>query len=438
MENSAEENDRLLRLFEQQLDSYHMSLPLMRRPRATALYAVMAAYDSMLLPLRDVTSQIDDRAIGSRQAMRTIVESINPALFWITCAGESLTPEPAAHVDLIDDGGNFLTHARDYFQVSAFHIMYSRGLMSVECNAEKKTVRFIRPKTHAFPDGFASAVVAQRSNRRPERREEIVIAFNKWLASVSYRLHKGHIVLLKPMELARKEVDAVARLFAMPEMLELPDETNLIGFTMGDFRRFWVGLHSWSIAASELYLALISNGVAQERCMPTQIVPCSVFFESMIHLTGLTAQVIDNITNRLTYDTADVKRDVFLQPILRGPESVSWCPLWIKQSRPERNALKLMSRSPTLANSAATIIGGREQHMLKELGLLLAKRGGYDFKLNSRLRGKGQASELDLLAYNRRVPSEVLLVEAKAILAVDDVAEVQAATEQFRKAKLQL
>jgi hypothetical protein len=437
--NSADENDRLMRRFESDLDSYHNSLPLMRRNPGPALYAVMAAYDSMFLPLREVSAQMDETAIGSRQAIRAIVQSINPALLWITSEWGAVCPDPAADVPLIDDGGNFLTHAREYFQLSAFHIMYSRGLMSVECDEEKRLVRFVRPTTRDFPDGFASAVVSQRATKRHDcDREQVTLAFMRWLSRASYRLERGRIHFTGPRALANKEIIDIANLFAMPEALELSDETDLIGFTMGEFRRFWLGLHGWSIAATELYLRLVDNGVAQERCMPTQIVSEREFFDTMSYLTELEPQVLESITSRLSYDVSDLKRDVFLQPLLSSSGSISWCPLWIKQSRPERNMLKLMSRSGTLGNAAATIIGSRERQMLNELGLLLAKKGGYDYKLNRLLRHEGQSSEVDLLAYNRKAPTEVLLVEAKAVLAVDDVAEVQSATEHFIKAQTQL
>lgn len=89
--------------------------------------------------------------------------------------------------------------------------------------------------------------------------------------------------------------------------------------------------------------------------MPTQIVPLTEFSDTMTSLTELAPHVINNIMKRLTYDTADMKRDVFLQPLLYSPESVSWCPLVIKQSRPERNMLKLMARSRNLSNEITSI-----------------------------------------------------------------------------------
>jgi hypothetical protein len=437
--NSAAENERLLRKFESDLDCFHSSFPLMQRPPQAVLYAVMAAYDSMLLPLIDISMQIDERAIGSRQAMRAIVQSINPALLWATSYAGDVSPESVADVDLIDDGGNFLTHARDYFELSAFHVMYSRGLMFVECDEDKKQVRFVRPVGSSFPDGYASAVVAQRAGRDDEvNGEQVKSAFSRWLSHATYRLEKGRIHFERPSQFASKEVSRAAEFFSIPETLELSDEIDLVGFTMGEFRRFWLALHSWSIAATELYLRLVYHGVAQARCIPTQIIPALEFSDAMISLTGLSHEIVDRIKNRLTYDTRDPRRDVFLQPLLHASESISWCPLYIKQSRPERNMLKLMSRSRSLSDASATIIGGREGQMLKEFGRLLAKHGGYDYKLNCGLRSGRQSAEVDLLAYNRRVPSEILIVEAKAVLAVDDVSEVQAATEQFKKAKGQL
>jgi hypothetical protein len=208
-DDGINESDRLLRQFERELDCFHKSLPIMKRSPESALYGVMAAYDSMLITLVAVSQQMDKHAIGSLQAMRTIVQSINPALFWLTSEGTYPTPLPAQDVQLIDDGGNFLTHARDYFQLSAFHAIYSRGSMSVECNKEERLVKFIRPKGHQFPDGYASAITAERANRRKDHtRDQIISALNRWLANVTYRLKDGRIYFDLPTEFASGELIA--------------------------------------------------------------------------------------------------------------------------------------------------------------------------------------------------------------------------------------
>jgi len=438
--SSAAENDRILRTFEREvLDSYHQSLPLMRRPAAARLYAVMAAYDSMFVSLRAASIQLDETAIGSIQRMRTVVQSLTAALLWVISGVTPVFPEPAADRDLIDDGGNFLLHAKDYFQLSAFHAMYSRGLISIECDEERRLVRFVRPSHETFPHAFASGVLGQKANKPiVSGSEHIIFRFSQFLERLSHTLTSGHLQLTEPHQLSSPEMRSVAQLFTPIETLELSDDVDLLGFSLGQFRTYWLTLHSWSIAASELYLRLADSGVAQERCMPTQILPLTKFYHAMEVLTALPSPVIQSITSRLTYDQTDPRSDIFLQPLICSSDGISWCPLVIKQSRPERNMFKLMSRSAALRNAAANIIGAREGPMLKELGLLLAKRRGYDYKLNCTIRSATETAEIDLLAYNRKAPSEVLLVEGKAVLAVDDVAEVQAATDQFKKAKEQL
>ena len=46
--------------------------------------------------------------------------------------------------------------------------------------------------------------------------------------------------------------------------------------------------------------------------------------------------------------------------------------------------------------------------------------------------------ELDLLAYNRKYPDQILLIEGKAVLAVDDLTEVIAASKELCRAQEQI
>ena len=46
--------------------------------------------------------------------------------------------------------------------------------------------------------------------------------------------------------------------------------------------------------------------------------------------------------------------------------------------------------------------------------------------------------ELDLLAYNRQYPDQILLIEGKTVLAVDDLTEVLAASKELCRAQEQI
>jgi hypothetical protein len=76
--------------------------------------------------------------------------------------------------------------------------------------------------------------------------------------------------------------------------------------------------------------------------------------------------------------------------------------------------------------------------MLKDFGSFLARRAGYDFKLNQSIKHSSEEAEIDLMAYNKKFPAELLLVEGKAILAVDDVGEVLGSSDDLEDAQSQI
>ena len=170
----------------------------------------------------------------------------------------------------------------------------------------------------------------------------------------------------------------------------------------------------WSGVCSRLFLLLVTEGRAQEECIPTQVLTRAKFLDNMEILSGLDAQIIQAIVERLSYRTErNVRSDIFLQPLLCGNNSISWSPVVVGLSKIERNMLKLLSRDPSMQNLAATMIGSREKTMLREMGATLPRKGGYDFKLNKTLQYMDRKGELDLLAYNRKYPDQILLIEGK-------------------------
>ncbi len=100
--------------------------------------------------------------------------------------------------------------------------------------------------------------------------------------------------------------------------------------------------------------------------------------------------------------------------------------------------LKLMAAMPVLNNISANLIGSRERRLSLALGRLLAKRGRFDFQCNQAIGVDDRKSEIDLLAWNRASPDELLLVESKAILEPDEVAQVDQAGKKIAEAQRQI
>ena len=76
--------------------------------------------------------------------------------------------------------------------------------------------------------------------------------------------------------------------------------------------------------------------------------------------------------------------------------------------------------------------------MLRELGDQFSRKGRSAFKLNLALQHEGKQGEIDLLMYNNKFPGELLVVEGKALLAVDEINEVETATKKMQRAQRQL
>jgi hypothetical protein len=76
--------------------------------------------------------------------------------------------------------------------------------------------------------------------------------------------------------------------------------------------------------------------------------------------------------------------------------------------------------------------------MLNELGKMFSKHGGTAYKIMVDVAGQGQLGDIDLLAFNRKHADDVLIVEGKALLGVDEINEVDAATKEMQRAQSQL
>jgi hypothetical protein len=98
-----------------------------------------------------------------------------------------------------------------------------------------------------------------------------------------------------------------------------------------------------------------------------------------------------------------------------------------------------MARTPELKEVADNLIGARERKFLNIIGARLSHRYGYQFKLNTDISNQmNKQGEIDLLAYQPKAPTEVLIVEAKTILAVDETNEIADATKKLIDAQQQI
>ncbi len=145
---------------------------------------------------------------------------------------------------------------------------------------------------------------------------------------------------------------------------------------------------------------------------------------------------MESILGRLKADLRTDKLDMYLQPLLCGEEWVAWSVRGVQMSVPQRNLLKLMARTPAHKPMADAIIGARERTLLAEIATWLKGKGWTT--ITNRGLPSPEDGEVDLVGWNWSYPSEVLIIEAKAILQADDPNEVRSATREMQHAQEQL
>jgi hypothetical protein len=98
-----------------------------------------------------------------------------------------------------------------------------------------------------------------------------------------------------------------------------------------------------------------------------------------------------------------------------------------------------MARTPSQKNLADKLIGNREHVLLTDIQEILEQKG-WSVALNRKIRGTHgtEEGEVDLLAVSWAYPTEVLVVEAKAFLQVDDLNEIKAATKEMQRGQCQV
>jgi len=433
------DSERALRTFEAQLDQHHLGLALWKYPREQALYSVLAVADSLFLT--QMVASDRPPTDGFAQEIKLTHEAASQAIRWLAATSKSgISVMGVTDCAAIGAALEYLGFASHYVNIADFHMMLGRGLAQAVVDKDSKTVTFAETSGPGLSAAAGWHELAESERKRArsaaQRPGSGVAALMR--RALSYSLRDGHVEVHGLLPQLMKPLRHMIQTVAHPEIVPLPDDADLVGFSMSDFRRFRDAIVCWSLCAIFGCVEHVRAGVPQNETMPTQIVDINHFITSLVQLSRLKTETVEAILRRLTY-VAGTRADILLQPFLIGENRVSWSPSLVVQTRHERNMLKLMARGDAeLKAQADNLIGGREKVMIAMLSDRLSKYG-YQSKARVRIGvGSDGQTEIDLLAYKRQHPDQVLLIEAKAILAPDEINEVSAATQTLVYAQSQL
>jgi hypothetical protein len=431
--NMDKAEEELLHEYEEQLDAHHKSLSLWRWSRSEAIYAVMSIPDAAyLLPM----------SAALAQKYKGLEEGVSQALRWLTEEG-CTSVRSAANYDLMKEAGQFCMHASDYVAIADFHISRGRGLAAAHVDSSSRTITFdaVEGSGQSAASTWYEDICEQSRRGRSLAKKKRVKRLDirralEVLSGVEYQLVGGHIQLGRlPHDLVDRTSGAL-QLCRDFEPVPLSPATDMLGFTMGEFWSFVEAVTLWSYAALMRYNKCVTQGIPQHECMPTQTVEVDEFVDQVKTLSCLSAESVEMILDRLTFHPGP-KADILLTPFLRGECSICWSPAVIVDYAHERNLLKVMSRgSKALCEHAATVNGSRGRVLGRLIGVEFAKRG-YQFNLDTPIASSTEKTDVDVLLYQTTRPDEVLIVQAKAIIAPDEINEVDDATKTLAYAQEQ-
>jgi hypothetical protein len=167
------------RELEKQLDVYHRKLPLCSLDVSTAVYALLAAFDAMFL-IDMHMALLGTLGIGETQFRKRYEDGLTQGLRWIFKGTEAVDFSPTDQVPVIEQAGEFILHAADYYNLYDFHVMFGKNLVDVEADLSTKTVRFLSPPnqtTRQAIAGFAETVENLKKHRLVTRPQDLMPVF---------------------------------------------------------------------------------------------------------------------------------------------------------------------------------------------------------------------------------------------------------------------
>ncbi len=419
------------------LDSFHESMPLWTRASDVATFGLLAAYDSLFLPLMHLTPELSNP--GGILRAKYIQEGLVQALRWLLERDGQLAARSVDDKTVISDAGYFLDHATAYAVVADHHRSLGYGFVSAAVDETNRIVRFDGSgNTEAWMNAAGQVeafhkTMTARPIRRLESLSRLGAQIRRLIKSLDHGTESSCIQIHDPNALNHEDFLAFTQAMHDSEPIELPEDADLAGFTVADYEQFWSAILRWSIASLVLYTQAPDPRVVY----PTQIVNRSEFESHMSSLTKLPIDILQCIITRLSFASTIKSPDCFLQPLIVSDESIAWSPRLVLACRHRRNMLKLMAKTSELKASADNLIGAGESVLLHEFRHCLVKRG-YQLKFNTPIGSAQGKGEIDMLAWTNRAPKQVLVIEAKALLPTDEIGEVADLTKKVLGGQEQL
>ena len=130
------------RRLEAELDAHYKTLPLFNEPVGNAVYAVVAAFDSLFM-LEDTLSPRTEFDVDIMQMRRSHEEGLAQCLRWLLGSTVDIDPIPSPDEKTITHGYRTINYGGRYNHIESYHMLFGKGMVDVQVDLNRKQVRFI-------------------------------------------------------------------------------------------------------------------------------------------------------------------------------------------------------------------------------------------------------------------------------------------------------
>lgn len=183
------------------------------------------------------------------------------------------------------------------------------GSTEIEIDEDRGEVRFVTPPDKKPGDSILGMTEQTHCLRQlpiikcPSSLYEKSHSIFERLSETGFLYESGHIVLGDISVINDELLETLFDSAFPKETLMLDNNSDLLGFTVGEYESFMGAIRRWSYCCSFGFLfSITKKGKEQCECMPTQCVNRDEFIHSMTQLTDLSAETVERIIDRLTYD----------------------------------------------------------------------------------------------------------------------------------------
>jgi hypothetical protein len=433
MRTKTTEQSEIIRKVENSiLDQRYKQYALMNRPPELAIPHLLKMFGHIERDISNSEELRERSLLGRMQFLDITVEALGYCLRWTIEAPKSHIYLPKASWFRLDlEAQEFLGWGINYARLVCDHIGWSRGFLNASVDQAEKKIRFSTPDlnsilliSQASAEGVYSDVMG-----RDFPFDDLEKDFGAWSQRSTMRL-KGFDV---PWALERDT--SAFRLLAEWSKRHiwsaLSADTDLHGYTLGDFRSVYTGL-----LLNGFYHARMEDlmdarfGSENEAGSVICSLPQDDMCEWLSEVSGVERSAAESILKDLTFDTTSPSSLICDQPFVRSKTGMYFLlmrllPL-LKPDRTLAGALHQRGKEDVYAN----IVQDMEQSALDEIEDQLRDAGLIVLREESVQDERGQRITPDFLVCDD-TGQTLLVLDYKHALAPRGAAEVSRKLKAF-------